>query len=556
MVTPLSATQTLDRARAALQSGKGAGLPELLKLIEALSTNLEKSSIFEIAELIAQDAAVMSRLLTVANTVSNNPNIAPLSSVEHAIHQVGFQRIRSLAISLMLIENTCGAGNPPEQREAAGLALCAGLFAQGCGELMGSIDPEMAFAAAALRQFGCILLPGVSLEHYREAQQRLKTKPEDIAYRGMFGVTPLEVARKILATSRLPDEIMKALRDTEPEAVGRMPVSVDSRLLGVADMSGRVARLALDPASNREDFEQKTRLLVRKYDRLIPGACEMIEPALIRVDDRIASFNKGAEGSAVPFAIVSRMRSRVQKEAPVAETAPAASTSGGTDAVIPAMPATSSEPETPVPVVATASESTPPTAAPAISEAPASDDAWADALQSSSAFAASADKDNATEAAIDPWATAIAALQESFDARQVWLFLPAAGTDQLALTHGAGGNWNSIQTSAYLGARERTVFGVCITRNETVAVHDTSEASILPYLPAWMKLKGTLPGAFLLIPLGGRGRGIVLIGWRTARRVTATAAQTSVARLLIDSARKSTSPILAESENRLSIKVA
>ena len=40
-VPPLTATQTIDRARAALKSGRGAGLPELLKLIETLTTNLK-----------------------------------------------------------------------------------------------------------------------------------------------------------------------------------------------------------------------------------------------------------------------------------------------------------------------------------------------------------------------------------------------------------------------------------------------------------------------------------------------------------------------------------
>ena len=41
-MTPLTAQQTMDRAKAVLQSGAASGLPELLKLIESLSIDIDK----------------------------------------------------------------------------------------------------------------------------------------------------------------------------------------------------------------------------------------------------------------------------------------------------------------------------------------------------------------------------------------------------------------------------------------------------------------------------------------------------------------------------------
>ncbi len=195
MLTPLTAPETLDRARKALHSGRGVGLPELLRLIESLSTNLGESTISEIAELIEREPAVLSRVLTVANTLMHNPGVAPVASIPQAIHHLGFNRVRTLAVSLMLLENTGGA-NPPEQREAAALALCAGLLAQGCAQGLGNIDPELAFACAALRQFGAIILPVVWLKLCREMLQRRKTMPEEQAARECFGPTPLELSRR------------------------------------------------------------------------------------------------------------------------------------------------------------------------------------------------------------------------------------------------------------------------------------------------------------------------------------------------------------------------
>lgn len=519
MLQPLTATQTLDRAKAAMQNGKGAGLPELLKLIEALTSDMGKVTIPEIAELIAQDAAVMSRLLTVANTLSHNPNITPLSSVEHAIHQVGFQKIRSLAVSLMLLENAGGAGNPPEQRDAAAQALCAGLIAQGAANELGSVDPEVAFACAALRQLGYIVLAGISLEHYREAQERLKTKPEDIAYRGMFGVTPLELTRKLLAGSRLPDEILRGLRDTEPEQVSRATVSNDTRVLGLADLGGRIARLTLDGESSLEDFNQKSRLLARRYERLFPNACDLLEPAMLHVDDKITTFIKGAESAAVPMTSILRIKSRVKRD----ENDPAAAVPGPATA-----PAATAAPDTPAAAVPPVAPSVP---APAAEPTP---DSWEQQLANSLAFATEEPKPAA--APVDPWKPALAALRETFGADEAWVFLPPARGDGLEMAHATGGNWEYLREASRLSPTERTVFGVCITRHETVAVHDTAEPTLRTYLPAWFRETSSLPGAFLLIPLAERGRGLVLIGWKQARKIVPTADQTELTRMLIATA--------------------
>ena len=531
MLQPLTATQTLDRAKAAMQNGKGAGLPELLKLIEALTSDMGKVTIPEIAELIAQDAAVMSRLLTVANTLSHNPNITPLSSVEHAIHQVGFQKIRSLAVSLMLLENAGGAGNPPEQRDAAAQALCAGLIAQGAANELGSVDPEVAFACAALRQLGYIVLAGISLEHYREAQERLKTKPEDIAYRGMFGVTPLELTRKLLAGSRLPDEILRGLRDTDPEQVSRATVSNDTRVLGLADLGGRIARLTLDADSSLEDFNQKSRLLARRYDRLLPNACDLLEPAMLHVDDKITTFIKGAESAAVPMTSILRIKSRVKRDendpaaaAPGPATTPAA-TATAAAATAPVAPPVSDVPAAPVPPVA--APVPPPAAEPAT-------DSWEQQLANSLAFATEQPKPAA--APVDPWKPTLAALRETFGADEAWVFLPPARGDGLEMAHATGGNWEYLREASRLSPTERTVFGVCITRHETVAVHDTAEPTLRTYLPTWFRETSSLPGAFLLIPLAERGRGLVLIGWKQARKIAPTADQTELTRMLIATA--------------------
>ena len=561
MLTPLSAMQTLGRARDALQSGRGAGLPELLKLIESLSTNIGEATISEIAELIEKDAAVLSRVLTIANTIIHNPNVQPMASIPHAIHQIGFQRVRSLAVSLMLIENTGSAGNPPEQREAAAQALCAGLLAQGCAHGLGTVDPELAFACAALRQFGQIILPAVSLEHYRAAKELAKTKSEDVAFRTLYGLAPLELSRRLLGTAKLPEEVLQGLRDCQPESMRGVSASTyGARLLGVADFGVRLAGLALDAANNTDLFAERSRNLARKYERLIPGVGETVESALAHTDERIGSFTRTG-GRSLDTPGLKRIKSRVQRETPFVEALPPSALETiagevapdeaplentllpattdlavptGADLVIAAAPAEEApladQPGTDGVTSAAPGQPEVEAAAPTPPEPP-KPAVWTDTLAQSKSFET---QGAAAGAETDPWSASLTFVRDSFGAQECWVFVAAPGGESLPIVQGVGRHWQDFRARAALRPDERTVFGVCLARRENVVIHDTTEATLRPYLPAWFRETKGAPGAFLLMPLhdGQRAHSLVLIGWHQPHRITVTAAQTDLARQL------------------------
>jgi HD-like signal output (HDOD) protein len=533
MLTPLTAPETLDRARKALQSGRGAGLPELLRLIETLSTHISEATISEIADLVEQDAAVLSRILTVANTIMHNPNMAPLTSIHQAVHQLGFHRVRSLAVSMMLVHNTGGA-NPPEQRAAAAQALCAGLLAQGCARTLGSIDPEMAFACAALRHFGAIILPAVSLELCQEMRRLKKTKTEDQACRDCFGLTPLELSRRLLGASRLPEEVLHALRECQPESMGGMSASTyGARLLGVADFGGRLASLALDGNSPAELFSERSRDLGCQFARLLPGVEAAIEAALVHTDDRLDSFTRGHVSGAFSSPALARIKSRVRGQSPAGSVPIAAPTESAPDPVAPVTqdvppdaggaPAGADAAPEPVP------EGAPPALGP---EAPF----WTEQLAQSRAFETQAVP---VAPPAHPWVATLTFVRDSFGADLAWMFAAQPAGHQFALAHSAGPAWPELGTRTIVRPEERTVFGVCLTRRENVVIHNRTERSLAAYLPPWFREHPDSPGAFILIPLltGDKVTGLVLIGWSQAQRITVSAAQTEIARQLFANTR-------------------
>ena len=76
-LVPLTAQETISRARALIQTGRGAVLQDLLELIQMLSSKLEDISLRELTDILEKDPIVVSKVLGAANIVRKNPGISP-----------------------------------------------------------------------------------------------------------------------------------------------------------------------------------------------------------------------------------------------------------------------------------------------------------------------------------------------------------------------------------------------------------------------------------------------------------------------------------------------
>lgn len=503
-MTPLSAPQTLERARTLLESGRGAALPELLKLIETLSLDISAVTIPELAELIEKDAVVLAKVLSVANMLVNNPGMSPLTTLSQAIHRIGYTRIRNIAVSLMLIE-TAGGDCPPEQREAAAQALCAGLMAQGTAEELGTHDGELAFACAALRSFGRIIMAAISPEHTREAYRLAPALSLPEALRRFYGLTPIELGRRVLSASRLPDEVMRTFRECEPESLQGVASTYDARLLGVADFGCRLSELALNAQDGADAFDRKASHLGQRFGRLIPGVEELTTSIMSRADTRLRSFSVGSGGRTLPAASLSRIRRRLEHLRPDCET-----NSDQELLVRPRDTHDASELE------ALAEEALIAETAAAVPPPPA-EEAWDTVLEQSGSFGTQ--KAAAPE---NPFVAALAVIAGAMETDACWLFRRTPESSGFVPTTAHGDDLGDARPLARLREGERTVFGVCLTRKEVVVLHDTGDPTIRRYLPAWWGVMTLAPKAFALIPIQEAGviTALVLTGWRTPRRVT------------------------------------
>lgn len=198
------AQQTIKRVADGLEAGEAAGLSEIVELIQQLSGHALNTSVQELGSLIGKDLVVTAKVIAAANTMGYNPTGVEVSTITQAIHVIGFNKIRQLAVSLLLIENAERTLNPTEKREIAALALCSGLMAESVMEKYGSNNPEQAFICASLRNYGRILMTTFMIEEYRRARTIAMQEgaSEDEAFNQVFGLTPS--SSSVITCSKAP----------------------------------------------------------------------------------------------------------------------------------------------------------------------------------------------------------------------------------------------------------------------------------------------------------------------------------------------------------------
>ena len=174
--------RTVERLHEAMRASAFVGMPEVIRLIQGLASKAFSITIDELAEIIEQDVAVTARILASANTVGYNPSGMPIYTVSQSIQLIGFERVRNLAISMLLAENSTTSAVTQEQRDAAAFALASGLFAQTIMEQRYG-DSERAFVCASLRCYGRLMLSAYMGDAYREAEDLFDEMGEDNAFR-------------------------------------------------------------------------------------------------------------------------------------------------------------------------------------------------------------------------------------------------------------------------------------------------------------------------------------------------------------------------------------
>lgn len=496
LVHPPLATQTLERAASVLKGGAVTWLPEIVTLMRSLAGNSADVSVGELVEIIEKDATILSKVIAAANTIAFNPSAVAVTCVNQAVHVIGYDRIRTLAMSLALAESRVRQQSPDQQREAVAHALTAGCLAQSLATNRVAFDPGQAFVCASLRNFGRIVMTACMPREYELARSRATMHDEDAVFREAFGLTPLELGRQLLKSADLPPEISNCLRELPPEAFAVLEAKPDDQLLALADFSGRLARLALETADSPQTFLRNSSALAATYGRILPGLGDEVPRVMAEAEAKLTDLVRNLRLSGISLRCLNRLRSyRVALENPdglmVADGRPASAATPGQLAGTPG-------------------------ASPASEEELAAAEFKFDWREQERAFVRCFETEDLTRAQLLEFLAE--RLCAGFATRECLIFTGNAGPGPRQLALGRGALYAALTNAPRVKPDDRNVFGLCLTRCENVLIRDTNDAKIRPHLPAWLTPKQL--GSFLLLPLADapRAPGVILIGWEKANQ--------------------------------------
>ncbi|MFT3828305.1 MAG: HDOD domain-containing protein [Opitutaceae bacterium] len=500
MPTPL-ASQTISRIQQALRDREAASLPEIIKLIEELSNRAFTISVQELADLISRDTMVTAKVIQAANTFGYNPFGVAVTTVTQAIQVVGFNKIRNLALSMLLIEKALHGAQPEAVRESAALALCSGLFAQALTTIHPDQDSEQAFVFACLRHYGRLLLATFLSAEFQQIHQRPVNESEADACRRVFGLTPLELTHRLFEDSRLPRTILRCLQDVPPAQLLQPCATAEERLTAITNFAAALGEIVVSSRVGAAGFADEAEKLRKNFGAKLELTQDAIAILMKVVDQNIRNFARTYGSKSVSTGVIQRITERSAQTEPLPTLA-------GT-----AIPPAADAPGISAAMTQDAGAGTPAPAGPP--PVPVHDGV---ALLTECLIQLTELTSAATIDLPAMESVTLAATRRALLLQDCVLFQREPDGRTYAARSGIGALLDLVRGRPVISTDRRDVFSICLTRREDVLIRDTSDPKIRPFLPEWLLTAGAISGFILLPLLNETGAVALIVGTRTGAR--------------------------------------
>jgi HD-like signal output (HDOD) protein len=210
----LSTPEPLLRIRDALR--EDAALPALGQAVSAVSRMAadQSDTVDRLAQAILSDVSLTQRLLRCANSaLYRTADASPVTTVSRALVLLGFDQVRTLALSMMLVDRFVDGPRARPVMRDFGQALAASAIARGALQRCWPACAEEAAIGAMFRSVGRL----VASVHVPDAVSEVRAalldgEPESAAARRVIGRSFDELTLEVVSGWGLPQRIQHALQ--------------------------------------------------------------------------------------------------------------------------------------------------------------------------------------------------------------------------------------------------------------------------------------------------------------------------------------------------------
>lgn len=263
--------------------------PVTSRLIELASN--DAASVADIADLIAKDPSLTTRVLRLANSAFFS-TLCAVTTIRQAVLRIGIQQTRLLALSLSLKDTfPMGKVGAVDYARFWRLSLYQGLLARALAHHLKTGDPEEAFTAGFTLEIGLLVLVRMPAE-----AKDIPIGAEMCALTGLleserewYGVDHREVGEYVLRRWNFPDAIVACQRSHE-YAVG----SPGAPLVRICAMASELSAFVCGPGPDFQEVFDRMKAIFG-LDRSLVS--EIVAGVLEQVDGIAESLQLAIDGA-------------------------------------------------------------------------------------------------------------------------------------------------------------------------------------------------------------------------------------------------------------------
>ena len=241
--------------------------PALSDSVSAINrlTSSDRESINKLSNTILKDYGLTNKILRLVNSAHyRQSGGGSISTVSRAVIVLGFDALRTIAITVLLFEHMQDKGSARELKEAFLRANLAGCLARDASRQFMAREAEAAYVCALFHSLGQLLAQFYFSEEVAEIRKVMLQKncSEEVASAQVFGLSFSELGIGIARHWGFPPGLINSLRPL-PEGVIKKPATHDEALRVVSGFANEIcAAIASVP---KEQMREATRAARERF---------------------------------------------------------------------------------------------------------------------------------------------------------------------------------------------------------------------------------------------------------------------------------------------------
>jgi eukaryotic-like serine/threonine-protein kinase len=268
----------------------------------------DTESVSDLTNEILKDVALTNKLLRLVNSVNYaHAGGGTISTVSRAVSLVGFNAVRNMALSLVLLEHMQDKAHVGQLKEEFLRALMAGSVASELA--MATREGEEAFIGAMFQNLGRLLTEFYFPEEARQIRGLLAAAEhqggEEAAAIQVLGLAFEDLGTGVAKAWSLPDSLQRCMRKPSGPPPGKTPENGTERLRWTAMAANEISDTLL--RSEPAHVAARLREVIARHARVLGQGSAQIEQAIAKARSKLVQLAQVMDIRVLPGSAAGRL---------------------------------------------------------------------------------------------------------------------------------------------------------------------------------------------------------------------------------------------------------